>query len=522
MSFDKTSLVRQLIPKSYHFDGYNMVNCPNSRDKPFFSDNVIQMGEYYLTTRLEEGDKLSIEFQSVCKGGKFFFSPYILPLDAFVEKLKEAIKSGRDFIDIEISISYGRLSRCFGCEKETEECINMARNSNRTFLAAISFNTEEVEEALAVYYEITNKKFMGGRNVMKRKNGFLGMNFELGMSKDANIASTLMGVAVKNPETGNWYTFDATKNTRKNIAGMKMGNFPIMLLPTKALTVGDLLKKDGKYYYVKAINTGSITLLNAADGMLQEMLPEESLIPGMTLYTKVVAFDIKTLTDPATKQNMGGNVLAAMCMMNWANGSKDEFSLDNINDESFNGLGSCLPMLMAMNGGDIGGMFGGANGEMNLPMLMMLGNSGESENNSMVQMLVLSQLLGNNSPVGNIMPIVDPSASVAGGNVSDKETVVCKKCGATYDDGSKFCSKCGGETESSQKKCRKCGEVLKPDALFCHHCGAKAEAGVCVNCGKHLDGTETFCPECGIDLTKIITNEPPAETVAESADGSKE
>lgn len=513
MSFDKTSLVRQLVPKSYHFDGYNEVNCPNSRDKPFFSDNVIQMGQYYLKTSLKDYNTLSIEFDSVCPKGRITFETQILTLKQFVEMLKEAIQSQRDFITLKIVPAYttivGQTNLCNECECETRDCRHVRQSKTYAIYAAVSFNTKEVKEALAGYYEITNK-FKGGNNVMKKKNGFLGMNFELGMSKDPNIASTLMGVAVKNTQTGNWYTFDISTNTRKNIAGMKMGNFPIMLLPTKTLAVGDLLKKDDKYYYVKALNAGSITLLSAADGIIMEMLPEESLIPGMTLYTKVVAFDVKTLTDPTTKQNMSGNVLAAICMMNWANGNNDEFSLDNINDDSFNGLGSCLPMLMAFNGGDIGNIFGGVNGELNLPMLMMCGNTGNGENDSMAQMLLLSQLLGNNSPVSDITKNIIPGA------IEEKsETVMCKKCGIKYSEDIAFCPKCGCKTESIQTTCHKCGEVLKPDALFCHKCGAKAEADICVNCGKHLDGSETFCPGCGWDLKKIITNESPAEGSAE-------
>ncbi len=81
MSFDKTSLVRQLIPKSYHFDGYNEINCPNSRDKPFFAENTIPMGKYFLSTRLIDPNTISIEFESVCDRGKIIFQPYTLSLE---------------------------------------------------------------------------------------------------------------------------------------------------------------------------------------------------------------------------------------------------------------------------------------------------------------------------------------------------------------------------------------------------------------------------------------------------------
>ena len=191
---------------------------------------------------------------------------------------------------------------------------------------------------------------------MNKTNKLFGMNFELGMSKDKNIASTLMGVAVKNKDSGNWYTFDTATNSRKNLLNFQMGNFPVFLLPTKVLAVGDLIKLNGKYYYVKAINESSINLIDAAEGVIVEMIPEDNIMLGITLYTKVVAFDTKTLTDPTSNQNMSGNILAAMYMMNMSKGNTDEFSLDSIDDSSFNGLGACLPLLMA-SGNNIGGMF---------------------------------------------------------------------------------------------------------------------------------------------------------------------
>ena len=63
---DKTKLIRQLVPKSYSFDAYNEINCSNSRDAPFFSDNVIQIGDYHLVTEFINPDLISLKFSSVC------------------------------------------------------------------------------------------------------------------------------------------------------------------------------------------------------------------------------------------------------------------------------------------------------------------------------------------------------------------------------------------------------------------------------------------------------------------------
>ena len=142
MSFNKTSLVRQLVPKSYHFDGYNEINCPNSRDKPFFSDNVIPMGEYYLSIRLVNQNMISLEYSSICSYGKITFQPYALSLDSYISKLKTAIQEGSDFITFEIQPEYDVDSNfCSRCSEKNEDCIQLRKNLPKKVLAAVSFNT---------------------------------------------------------------------------------------------------------------------------------------------------------------------------------------------------------------------------------------------------------------------------------------------------------------------------------------------------------------------------------------------
>ncbi len=495
MSFEKTSLVRQLIPKSFHFDGYNEVNCPNSRDRPFFCDNTINIGSYDLSIRMLNEKTLSLEFASVCKIGHITFKPYIITIEEYVSKLKEALNTNSDFISFEITPVYDKsLYSCYGCNLKNNDCIQIRKTHPRTILAAVSFNMSDVSDALAMYYEITNKT-NGGNNNMRKKNNFFGMNFEFGVSKDPNIASTIMGVAVKDKETGNWYTFDSATNTRKNIASLKMGDFPIFLLPDKNLAVGDLIKHNGKYVYVKAVNPAANTfsVINATDGFVNEIVPEETLIPGLNFYTKVVAFDMKNMSNAANGNNISSNLLAAMCMMQWSKGETADFSLDSINDDSFNGLGSCLPALMMLNNGGTN-MFSGANGSFGLLEAMALG--GGMEGNDGMQMLVLSQLLGGNnaaSPFANILPSsVAPATSGA--------SVVCEKCGASYSEGTNFCSKCGGKTKVAGKTCAACGTTLKENATFCHKCGANAAAVTCPGCGATVEGADAFCSKCGANL----------------------
>ena len=83
MSYGKSSLLRKLIPKSYHFDGYNEVKCPNTRDKPFFAEGVANLGNYYLNKRIDNSGNLILEYSSVCPNGYISFKPYILSFESF-------------------------------------------------------------------------------------------------------------------------------------------------------------------------------------------------------------------------------------------------------------------------------------------------------------------------------------------------------------------------------------------------------------------------------------------------------
>lgn len=510
------SLVRSLIPKSFHFDGYNEINSPNTRDKPFFENQIISIGEYFLTTRLEN-DTLYIEPQSVCPCGRIHFPAAKLPLEEFTQKLNTALSESCDFITFSITPRYERnTTLCSSCAKKNKDCQNLMKNKPTEILGAVSFDPKDVRKALSVYHGLINQKNGGTTmyNNGKKKNLF-GMNFKFGMCKDKrNIAATLMGVAVRNSQTDRWYTFDPATNTRKDITGFKFGNMPIMMLPTRQLSVGDLTELDGQYYNVRNVGPHSITLLSAADGFIREMLPSEGLIPGMNFYTKLYAFDPKTLTAAGSNENISGNMLAAMMLMQWASGNNGaDFSFDNITDDSFNGIGSYLPVILAMNGG-ANGAFGGLD-QQTLNNMMMMGCIGgeNSDMNEMAQYMVISQLLGGGTanPLNNLFPGMAPAATPTA--PVTENSVACTVCGATYGDDVKFCPACGNVTAPVVKgeKCKKCGTVLKDGAAFCHACGHKAGPETCVKCGTTLSDGSAFCHSCGHKVGEPIATEAAAD-----------
>lgn len=351
---------------------------------------------------------------------------------------------------------------------------------------------------------------------MKNNKNMFGMKLEFGISKDPNIASTLMGVAVKTIYDGSWVIFDKTTNTRKNIGKMKMGNFPIVLLPTNTLVPGDLIKLNGKYMSVQSVNPGgSIKVIDTAAGVVQEIIPESSLILGAPIFTKVIAMDANTFTDKGSNQNISGNLLAAMCMMQWSEGGQADFSLDNVNDSSFNGLGQYLPLLLA-SGGNLGGVFAGGDGNLDITKLFMLGAvTGDSDSGDATQMLVLSQLLGGgNSLFGSAL--TTPTTASA----TSDDVVVCANCGISYPAGTNFCSKCGSHTKSLQPTCRECGATLSKDAVFCSNCGTKVNLTSCPECGADLGEGAKFCSKCGHNLSAkpnvTAETEAPAAVVVET------
>lgn len=57
----------------------------------------------------------------------------------------------------------------------------------------------------------------------------------------------------------------------------------------------------------------------------------------------------------------------------------------------------------------------------------------------------------------------------------NQETVVCPKCGAKNNAGSKFCSSCGTEIIAEKLFCSNCGKELPSGSKFCSSCGAKVQ-----------------------------------------------
>jgi hypothetical protein len=141
-------------------------------------------------------------------------------------------------------------------------------------------------------------------NTTMANNIFNMNNMEFGPNKDENIASTLMGVAVKNE--GSWRIYDKVNKVITDVGDMQLGNLPIFILPTTQLNEGDLIKDAGEYYFVTKVATPETPTqtLSAKTGELKSVVPIKNIL-GFSCYSKVIAlsdslnlgndFDVETL-----------------------------------------------------------------------------------------------------------------------------------------------------------------------------------------------------------------------------------
>lgn len=142
-------------------------------------------------------------------------------------------------------------------------------------------------------------------------NNIFNMNMEFGPNKDENIASTLMGVAVKNGD--GWRIYDKKKKEITDVGDMQLGNLPIFILPTTKLSEGDLIKDAGEYYFVTKVATSKTLTqtLSARTGEMKSVVPIKNVL-GFSCYSKVIALsDSLNMGDDFDVEKLV--IMSAMC-----------------------------------------------------------------------------------------------------------------------------------------------------------------------------------------------------------------
>ncbi len=202
---------------------------------------------------------------------------------------------------------------------------------------------------------------------MKNNNNPFNINFEFGPNEDSNLASTLMGVAVKNSDDS-WRIYDKIKGEITDVGNLQLGNFPLFILPSMKLEVGDLIKDAGEYYYVTKVDTQN-QMVSVSTGEIKNIVPMKNIL-GFNVYAKVIA-----ITDSLNLGELTGEKLAIMAMCGQGG--------DN------SGMNQMLPLLLLKD------KLGGGDDTMALAIIAMCGQCGDNSGmNQMLPLLLLKDKLG--------------------------------------------------------------------------------------------------------------------------------
>ena len=232
-------------------------------------------------------------------------------------------------------------------------------------------------------------------------NNFFNMNMEFGPNKDENIASTLMGVAVKNGDS--WRLYDKKKKEITDVGDMQLGNLPIFILPTTKLSEGDLIKDAGEYYFVMKVDAGSTQTLCAKTGEMKTVIPIKNVL-GFSCYSKVIA-----LSDSI---NMGGDfdveklaIMSTMCGQTGENGGQINLLPLIAFKDKFDGEDDTMKLLLISSMMSAPAEGDDQNATMNQLLPLMLFKDKLGGDDDMMKMMLMSSMMSGNM-AGNNYPVM--------------------------------------------------------------------------------------------------------------------
>ena len=303
-----------------------------------------------------------------------------------------------DEYNFELEFKFEFASRYFNkySEAAREEKLRQQREAEEAQRQEELARQREAEEAKR-QEELARQTKSKTTNQVKEKttmaNNFFNMNMEFGPNKDENIASTLMGVAVKNGDS--WRIYDKKTKQITDIGDMQLGNLPIFILPTTKLSEGDLIKDAGEYYFVMKVAAGSTQTLCAKTGEMKTVIPIKNIL-GFSCYSKVIA-----LSDSI---NMGGDfdveklaIMSTMCGQPSQNNNQMNQLLplmlfkDKLGDDDDMMKMMLMSSMMSAPAED-----GDQNATMNQLLPLMLFKDKLGGDDDMMKMMLMSSMMGGN------------------------------------------------------------------------------------------------------------------------------
>jgi len=229
-------------------------------------------------------------------------------------------------------------------------------------------------------------------------NNIFNMNMEFGPNKDENIASTLMGVAVKNGDS--WRIYDKKTKQITDIGDMQLGNLPIFILPTTKLNEGDLIKDAGEYYFVMKVAKGSTQTLCAKTGEMKTVIPIKNVL-GFSCYSKIIALsDSFNMGDDFDVEKLA--IMSAMCGQSGEDGGQMNQLLPlMLFKDKLGGDDDMMKMMLMSSMMSAPAEDGDQNATMNQLLPLMLLKEKDGGDDDMMKLFLMSSMMGGNMTGAN-------------------------------------------------------------------------------------------------------------------------
>ena len=232
------------------------------------------------------------------------------------------------------------------------------------------------------------------------KNNIFNLNLEFGPNKDENIASTLMGIAVKNED--NWRIYDKKKKEITDVGDIQLGNLPIFILPTTKLNEGDLIKDASEYYYVMKVEKESTQTLCAKTGEMKTIIPIKNVL-GFSCYSKVSAFsDFINVGEDFDVEKLA--LMSTMCGQNGKNsGQMNQLVPLMLFKDKLGGDDDMMKIMLMTSMMSTSEEGGDQSATMNQLLPLMLFNDEFGGDDDMMKMMLMTSMMdgsktGNNNP----------------------------------------------------------------------------------------------------------------------------
>ena len=155
------------------------------------------------------------------------------------------------------------------------------------------------------------------------------------------------GIAVKTSSGYKSYNVKNGRLTNCNSFVFDIGEEFFFVIPTNKVEVGDIILISGKPKCVIEAEKNKLTVINYEDSTIDTVLPERHVFMGNTyFYGKIVSMFGNDFTGGKKGMN---KMMSYMLMSEMFKGNNAGVSNSN----------SMLPMMMLMNGGNMGDMFDG-------------------------------------------------------------------------------------------------------------------------------------------------------------------